>query len=87
MKIFDIFSWFTAEELSLKTIEEMFRNFIQGKQIDDEYMISNELPKDVPVNISDCWKELNKEGKKGACIMKGNDLIALIGYDCTNNDR
>ena len=80
MKILDMFSWLPAHEMSLEKIEEIFKNHMQGNQIEDKYLISNVLPENISEDIRQYKKESIEAGKKIACIIEGDVLVALVGY-------
>lgn len=79
MKIIDIISWVPAKEISLEELESIFMNYKNGITV-EEYAVLTELPQSVPEYIVECRNELIKDGKKIACLMKEDNVVALIGY-------
>lgn len=79
MKVLDIISWLPSQEVSLEQLKQIFVDYKKGLK-DDSYIISSEIPNHVMENVLKCKKELIAEGKKVACILKEDSIIALIGY-------
>ena len=80
MKVTDIISWLPAHEIGLKQLEQIFVNYKNGSS-DDNYIVSLDVPDNATNCILDCQDELVKEGKNVACILRGDMIVALIGYN------
>ncbi len=80
MKIFDIFSKLKEKELPVGKIEEIVTaNLVQGIN-DSEFDVKSEEPADLSENDRICRDELFSENKKVVYIMRGSELIAVVGY-------
>ena len=79
MKVLDIFSWLSAEEVSLEEVKSVFMNYKNGIEI-DEYVVLEDLPENVSEYIVECMERLKNEGKKVAALIKENKVLALISY-------
>lgn len=79
MKVLNIFSWLPAKEISLEQLEQIFIDYKSGSY-NREYIVLSELPSNVTENILTCKDELLKDGNNVAYILKGENIIAVIGY-------
>lgn len=79
MKVLDIFSWLSAKEMSLERLKQIFKEYYTGTY-EGEYIITLETPCNNGKDILNCRAELMEEEKKIGYILKGNNIIALIGY-------
>ena len=80
MKIFDIFSKLKEKELPVAKIEEIITaNLVQGIN-DSEFDVKFDEPVDLSENDRMCRDELFSENKKVVYIMRGAELIAVVGY-------
>lgn len=79
MKVLDILSWLPAQEISLEELEQIFVNDKNGVK-DDSYIVLTEVPSDAAENVLECKNDLVKEGRKVACILREEKIVALIGY-------
>ena len=80
MKIFDIFSKLKEKELPVGKIEKVVTaNLVQGIN-DSEFDVKSEEPADLSENDRMCRDELFSENKKVVYIMRGSELIAVVGY-------
>lgn len=79
MKVMDIFSWLPADEISLEQLEQIFVNYKNGSS-DDTCIVSLEIPSNATENILNCKAELVGERKDVACILRDDNIIAIIGY-------
>lgn len=79
MKVLDILSWLPAQEISLEELEQIFVNYKNGVKV-DSYIVLTEVPSDAMENVLECKNDLVKEGRKVACILREEKIIALIGY-------
>lgn len=79
MTILDIFSWLPEKELSLEEIENIVRDIENGITYDG-YSVEHQLPEGVDENIVDGRDELVQEGKQVCFLLRGGQLISMIGY-------
>lgn len=79
MKVLDTFSWLPAKEISLQQLEQIFIDYKSGIY-NSEHIVLSELPNNVSEDILTCKNELLKEWKKVTFILKGERVIAVIGY-------
>ena len=79
MKVFDIFSWLPAKEMSLEQLEQIFEEYYSGTYMGD-YTVSLETPCNIGKDILSCKAELIEEGKKVGYILMDDNIIAIIGY-------
>ena len=80
MKIFDIFSKLKEKDLPVAKIEEIVTaNLAQGIN-DSEFDVKSEEPADLSENDRMCRDELFSENKKVVYIMRGAEMIAVVGY-------
>ena len=80
MKIFDIFCKLKEKERPVAKIEEIVTaNLVQGIN-DSEFDVKSEEPADLSENDRMCRDELFSENKKVVYIMRGIELIAVVGY-------
>lgn len=79
MKITDMFSWLPAKEISVEELERIFIEHLNGTY-EGEYKVLLEMPDNADKNILDSRTEMIEEGKSVACILKGEKIIAVVGY-------
>ena len=79
MKVFDVFSWLPAKEISIEELEQIFMGHLKGTY-EGEYKVLLEMPDNADKNILDSRATLIGEGKEVACILKGGNVIAVVGY-------
>lgn len=79
MEVLDIFSWLPEKQITLEQLEQIFKDYKSGIY-NSEYTVITEKPDDISENILNSINELIEEGKKVAYILKGEDIIAVIGY-------
>lgn len=79
MEVLDIFSWLSEKQITLERLEQIFKDYKFGIY-NSEYTVVTEKPDDISENVLNCRNELIEEGKKVAYILKGKDVIAVIGY-------
>lgn len=80
MKIFDIFSKLKEKELPVGKIEAIvIANLVHGIN-DSEFDVKLDDPADLSENDRMCRDELFSENKKVVYIMRGAELIAVVGY-------
>ena len=79
MKVFDVFSWLPAKEISIEELEQIFMGHLNGTY-EGEYKVLLEMPDNADKNILDSRATLIGEGKEVACILKGGNVIAVVGY-------
>ncbi len=79
MKVLDVFSWLPAKEIGIEELEQIFIRHLNGTY-EGEYKVLLEMPDNVDENIFNSRAELIEEGKDVACILKGGNVIAVVGY-------
>ncbi len=79
MRVLDVFSWLPAQVVSTEQLEQIFVKHKNGL-CDDTYNISSQIPCNATECVLNCRNELVEEGKEVACVLKGEVIIALIGY-------
>ena len=79
MKILDVFSWLPAKEISIEELEQIVVDYFNGAY-EGEYKVLLEMPDNADKNILDSRATLVGEGKSAACILKGEKVIAIVGY-------
>lgn len=62
MKVLDAFSWLPAKEISIKELEQIFIEHLNGKY-EGEYKVLLEMPDNADKNILNSRAELIEEGK------------------------
>ena len=55
-------------------------SWLPAKEISGEYKVLLEMPDNADKNILNSRAELIEEGKDVACILKGGNVIAVVGY-------
>lgn len=80
MKIFDIFSKLKEKELPVGKIEAIVTANLVQEINDSEFDVKSEEPADLSENDRMCRDELFSENKKVVYIMRGSELIAVVGY-------
>lgn len=79
MTILDIFSWLPEKELSLEQIENIVKE-IENGTTHDGYSVEHQLSVDANENIIGAKDELVQEGKKVCFLLRGGQIISVIGY-------
>lgn len=79
MKVLDVFSWLPAKEISIEELEQIFIEHLNGAY-KGEYKVLLEVPNNADTNILNSKATLIEEGKDVACILKGRNVIAVVGY-------
>lgn len=79
MTILDIFSWLPGKELSLEQIGNIVKDLENGIT-HEGFSVEHKLPADVDENIIDAKDELVQEGKEVCFLLRGGQLISMIGY-------
>lgn len=79
MRIFDVFSWLPAKEISIAEIEKILIDDREGIT-NSIYSVGYDIQDNVDANILNCINELLTEGKSVACVKKENTIIAVVGY-------
>ena len=79
MKVLDVFSWLPAKEISIEELEQIFIGRLNGTY-KGEYKVLLEMPDNADKNILNSGTTLMEEGKNVACILKGGNVIAIVGY-------
>ncbi len=79
MKVLDVFSWLPGKEISIKELEQIFIEHLNGIY-EGEYKVLPEMPDNADKNILNSRAELIEEGKDLACIFKGGNVVAVVGY-------
>lgn len=79
MKVLDVFSWLPAKEISIEELEQIFIGYFNGTY-KGEYKVLLEVPDNADRNILNSQVTLIEEGKDVACILRGGNIIAVVGY-------
>lgn len=79
MKVLDVFSWLPAKEISIEELGQIFIAHFNGAY-EGEYKLLLKIPDNVDKNILNSSATLIEEGKNVACILKGGNVIAVVGY-------
>lgn len=79
MKVLDVFSWLPAKEISIEELEQIFIAHFNGAY-EGEYKVLLKMPDNVDKNILNSSTTLIEEGRNVACILKGGNVIAVVGY-------
>ena len=79
MEVLDVFSWLPAKEISIEELEQIFIGYFSGTY-EGDYKVLLEIPDNADKNILNSRAELIEEGKDVACILKGGNVIAVVGY-------
>ena len=79
MKVLDVFSWLPAGEISIDKLKQIFMEHLNGTY-EGVYKVLLEMPDNADKNILNSRAELIEEGKDVACILKGGNVIAVVGY-------
>ena len=77
--VLDVFSWLPAKEISIEELEQIFIGHLNGTY-KGEYKVLLEVPDNADKNILNSRAALIGEGKDAACILKGGNVIAVVGY-------
>ena len=77
--VLDVFSWLPAKEISIEELEQIFIGHLNGTY-KGEYKVLLEVPNNADKNILNSRAALIGEGKDAACILKGGNVIAVVGY-------
>lgn len=80
LRILDVISWLPETEVSQRELEEVFMNYMEGKNEPMEYEVAFSMPDNVNDNVLDADFYLTEEGKKSAFILRDNQVVAVIGY-------
>lgn len=82
VKILDIFSWLSANELSLEKIENIVINCGEGNSGYDGYRLQSQIPERASENVTSSKNELISEGKKVCYLIRIRDgeVVAVVGY-------
>ena len=80
LRILDVISWLPEAEVSQRDLEEIFMNYMDGKNESMEYDVSFSMPDNVNDNVLDANYYLTEEGRKAAFILRDNQVVAVIGY-------
>ena len=79
MKVLDVFSWLPAKEISIKELEQIFIEHLNGTY-EGEYKVLLEVPDNADKNILNSSARLIEKGRDVACILKDGKVIAVLGY-------
>ena len=79
IKVLDVFSWPPAKEISIDELKQIFIEHFNGTY-KGAYKVLLEMPDNADKNILNRRAELIEEGKDVACILKGGNAIAVVGY-------
>ena len=79
MKVLDVFSWLPAEKIGIEELEQIFIEHL-NRTYDGEYKVLLEVPDNADKNILNSRETLIEEGKDVAYILKGGNVIAVVGY-------
>ena len=79
MKVLDVFSWLPAKKISIEELEQIFIGHFNGTY-EGEYKVLLEMPDNADKNIFNSRTELIEDGKDVAYILKGGNVIAVVGY-------
>ena len=79
MEVLDVFSWLPAKEISIEELEQIFIGHFSGTY-EGEYKVLLEIPDNADKSILNSRAELIEKGKDVACILKGGNVIAVVGY-------
>lgn len=80
LRILDVISWLPEAEVSQRELEEVFMNYMNGKNEPMEYDVTFSIPDNVNDNVLDADFYLTEEGKSSAFILRDNQVVAVIGY-------
>lgn len=80
LRILDVISWLPEAEVSQRELEEVFMNYMEGKNEPMEYDVAFSMPDNVNDNVLDANYYLTEEGRKAAFILRDNQVVAVIGY-------
>lgn len=80
LRILDVISWLPESEVSQRDLEEIFMNYMDGKNEPMEYDVAFSMPDNVNDNVLDANYYLTEEGRKSAFILRDNQVVAVIGY-------
>lgn len=80
LRILDVISWLPEAEVSQRDLEEIFMNYMDGKNESMEYDVAFSMPDNVNDNVLDANYYLTEEGRKAAFILRDNQVVAVIGY-------
>ena len=79
MEVLDVFSWLPAKDISIEDLEQICIGSFSGTY-EGDYKVLLEIPDNADKNILNSRAELIEEGKDVACILKGGNVIAVVGY-------
>ena len=80
LRILDVISWLPEAEVSQRELEEVFMNYMEGKNEPMEYDVAFSMPDNANDNVLDANYYLTEEGRKAAFILRDNQVVAVIGY-------
>jgi len=80
LRILDVISWLPETEVSQRELEEVFMNYMEGKNEPMEYDVAFSMLDNVNDNVLDANYYLTEEGRKAAFILRDNQVVAVIGY-------
>lgn len=79
MTVLDMYSWLPVKEISIEELEQIFIGHLNGTY-EGEYKVLLEVPDNADKNIINSRATLIEEGKEVACILRGGNVIAVVGY-------
>lgn len=79
LRVTDLFSWLPENELSKKELENLFMNYMNGRNV-STHQVTFSMPEDVTDYVLDAQFYLTEEGRKVAYILKEEHVIAVVGY-------
>lgn len=80
LRILDVISWLPEAEVSQRDLEEIFMNYMDGKNEPMEYKVTFSMPENVNDNVLDADFYQTEEGRKSAFILRDDKVVAVIGY-------
>lgn len=80
LRVLDVISWFPEGEVSLRELEDIFMNYMDGKNESSAYKVTFSMPENVNDNVLDADFYLKEEGRKSAFVLRDNHVVAVIGY-------
>lgn len=80
LRVLDVISWLPEEKISQRELEDLFMNYMNGKNESAEYKVTFTMPENVNDNVLDAEFCLTEEGRKSAFIISNDTVIAVIGY-------
>ncbi len=80
MRVLDIFSKLPEKELSLERIEELVISLSSGHTSKEGYTLEMKLPNVANENEINAAEDLINDGRKVCYLMRGEEIIAVVGY-------